>query len=139
MTAHIDTYTKTVLTIIAACLLWMCVNSTAQPLHAQRTPEQYSPLPAQPVVVVGWGRLNPASPGGVEIAWSDPVRKISEAAVPIRPSSDPNADPVPVRVELQTPLPVSLEAVRKSKAWDALRTSADPDNGSSVPGIRIQK
>ena len=33
----------------------------------------WSPLPAQPVVVVGWGRLNPAVPGGMEIDWSDPA------------------------------------------------------------------
>jgi hypothetical protein len=137
MTAHIDTYTRTVLTVIALCLMWLCAMSVGQPLKAQ--PQQYSALPAQPVVVVGWGRLNPAAPGGVEIAWSDPVRKISEAAVPIRPSSDPKADPMRVRVELATPLPVSLEAVRKGSAWDALRTAAEPDTGSPVPGIRIPK
>jgi hypothetical protein len=136
MTAHIDTYTKTVLTIIAACLLWMCVNSTAQPLHAQRTTEQYSPLPAQPVVVVGWGRLNPGVPGGMEIAWFDPVRKISEPAVPIRPAIDPKFEPLRVRVEVPTPLPVSLESVKRSGQWDALQTATDPDTGSARPGIR---
>ena len=129
-----DAYTKAVLTIIAACLLWICLISAGQPLKAQ--PQQYSPLPAQPVVVVGWGRLNPGAPGGIEIAWSDSVRKVSEPAVPIRPATD--SRPVPVRIELPTPLPVSLEAVKKSRdsAWDALRTAAEPDTGSRVPGIR---
>jgi hypothetical protein len=136
MNAPIDTYTKAILTIIAACLLWICVMAAGQPLRAQ--PQQYSPLPAQPVVVVGWGRLNPSAPGGIEIAWSDPARKISEDAVQIRPR-ERKADPVPVRVELPTPLPVSLEAVRKGNAWDAVRTAVDPDTGSRVPGIRTPK
>ena len=132
-----DAYTKAVLTIIAACLLWICLISVGQPLKAQ--PQQYSSLPAQPVVVVGWGRLNPGAPGGIEIAWSDSVRKVSEAAVPIRPATDPK--PVPVRIELPTPLPVSLEAVKKSRdsAWDPLRTSAEPDTGSRLPGIRDRR
>jgi hypothetical protein len=131
-----DTYTKAVLTVIAASLLWICVMSAGQPLRAQ--PPQFSPLPAQPVVVVGWGRLNPAAPGGVEIAWADPSRRISEAAVPIRPASDPKLDPLRVRIEMPTPLPVSLDGVRKpaSGAWDPVRTAAEPDTGARVPGIR---
>lgn len=134
-----DTYTKVVLTIIAACLLWLCAMSAGQPLKAQ--PLQYSALPAQPVVVVGWGRLNPGAPGGIEIAWSDPGRKISEASVQVRPATDPKFDPLRVRVEMPTPLPVSIDAIRKSRAgaWDAVRTAAEPDTGSRVPGIREPK
>ncbi len=136
---HTDTYTKAVLTIIAACLLWICALSAGQPLKAQ--PVQYSPLPAQPVVVVGWGRLNPGAPGGIEIAWSDSGRKISESAVPIRPATDLNVDPLRVRMEMPTPLSVSIDGVRKPRtgAWDALRTAAEPDPGSRVPGIREPK
>jgi len=136
----IDAYTKTVLTIIAACLLWLCVMSAGQPVNAQPQ-QQYSPLPAQPVVVVGWGRLNPAAPGGIELAWSDSARKISEPAVPIRPATDPKLDPLRVRVELSKPIPVSLEEVRKGSgsAWEPLRTAAEPDSGSRVPGIREPK
>ncbi len=135
----IDAYTKTVLTIIAACLLWLCVMSTGQPVKAQ--PQQYSGLPAQPVIVVGWGRLNPTAPGGIELAWSDSARKISEPAVPIRPATDPKLDPLRVRVELSKPIPVSLEEVRKGSgsAWEPLRTAAEPDSGSRVPGIRDPK
>ena len=134
-----DTYTKAVLTVIAACLLWICVMAAGQPLNAQ--PQQVSALPAQPVVVVGWGRLSPSAPGGIEMAWSDPVRKIAEPAVAIRPSTDPRFAPIPVRVEHPTPLPVSLEAVRKGRdgAWDALRTAPEPDPGSRLPGIRDRK
>jgi len=136
MTSHIDAYTKAVLTIIAACLLWMCVTSAGPRVQAQ---QQYGPLPAQPVVVVGWGRLNPSAAGGVEIAWADRARRISEASVPVHPDNDQKFEPMRVRVEVPTPLPVSLESVKKTGAWDALRTSAEPDAGSRVPGIRPPK
>ncbi len=138
---HIDFYTKAVLTVIAACLLWICAMSAGQPLKAQ--PVQYSALPAQPVVVVGWGRLNPGAPGGIEIAWADPGRKISEAAVPIRQAAAEKIDPLRVRVEMAAPLPVSIDAIRRPRAgggeWDPLRTAVEPDMGSRLPGIREPK
>jgi len=132
-----DTYTKAMLTIIAACLLWICAN-TVQPVHAQRAPVQLLPVPATPVVVVGSGRLNPSVPGGVEINWADRDRHISEGSVPVHPDSDKKFEPMRVHVELTTPLPVSLESVKKGREgpWDALRTAAEPDSGSRVPGIR---
>lgn len=139
MPMNIDTYTKAVLTVIAAALLWLCAISTGQPLRAQALAAQWSPLPAQPVVVVGWGRLNPQAPGGIEIAWSDPNRKISEPAVPIRPAADQKFDPLRVRLEMAAPIPVSLEAVKKTGAWDPLRTEAEGDPGQPVPGIRRHK
>ena len=129
-----DTYTKAVLTIIAACLLWICIN-TVQPVYAQRVPEQLLPLPATPVVVVGWGRLNPTAPGGVELAWADRDRHISEASLAVHAATDQKFDPLRVRVEVPSPLPVSLESVKKVGTWDALRTAADADAGSRVPGI----
>jgi hypothetical protein len=90
-------------------------------------------------VVVGWGHLNPSAPGGIELAWSDSVRKIADPAVPIR--ADPKSEPLRVHVELPAPLPISVEAVHRKSgaAWDPLRTSAEPDSGSRVPGIRDEK
>jgi hypothetical protein len=130
-----DTYTKAVLTVIAACLVWIGIN-TMQPVHAQRAPVQLLPLPATPVVVVGWGRLNPSAPGGVEVNWADRDRHISEASVPVHADSDKKFEPLRVHVELPAPLPVSLESVKKTGAWDAVRTAAEPDSGSRTPGIR---
>jgi len=51
-----DPYTKTVLTVIAGCLLWLCAMQTGRPLAAQQalTLEKAGP---QPVVIVGWGTL----------------------------------------------------------------------------------
>lgn len=135
----IDSYTKTVLTVIAACLVWLCVKSTGETVVAQAQPALWSPLPAQPVVVVGWGRLNPAVAGGIEIDWSDPQRRVSESSVAVRPSTDPRFDPMRVRVESQAPLSVSVDAVRRGAAWDPFRTQVEKDPPRLTPGIGMPR
>ena len=140
----IDWYTKTMLTVIAACLVWMCVRSAGETVLAQAQPRSqaqtqaqalWSPLPAQPVVVVGWGRLNPSVAGGIEIDWSDPARHVSEPSVPVRSSSDPRFDPLRVHIESQAPVSVSVDAVRRGAAWDPFRTQIEKDPPQRVPGI----
>jgi hypothetical protein len=131
----IDTYTKGVLTVIAACLVWLCVKSSGEVVVAQAQPTLVGALPAQPVVVVGWGRLNPAVAGGIEIDWSDAQRRVSETSLAIRPSTDARFDPLRVRVENQTPVPVSVDGVRKGKDWDSLRTQVEKDPPQLTPGI----
>lgn len=58
----VDRYTKGVLTVIAACLLWLCAMTLGLPLSAQTygpTRPQMTPQgPAQPVVIVGWGTMD---------------------------------------------------------------------------------
>jgi hypothetical protein len=51
-----DVYLKAVLTVIAACLVWLCAMSTGRPLSAQQT--QVLDAAPQPVVIVGWGTLD---------------------------------------------------------------------------------
>lgn len=41
----VDRYTRVVLTVIAACLVWLCVNGMPQRAQAQG---------AQPVLLAGW-------------------------------------------------------------------------------------
>ena len=135
----IDSYTKTVLTVIAACLLWLCVKSTGEPVIAQSQAALWSPLPAQPVVVVGWGRLNPAVAGGIEIDWSDPQRRVSETSVPVRPSTDPRFEPLRVRVESPAPLSVSVDGVRRGANWDPFRTQIEKEPPQRVPGIGMPR
>lgn len=136
---RVDTYTKAVLTVIAACLLWICARSAGVPLAAQTAAPLLSPLPAQPVVVVGWGRLNPAAAGGVEIDWADAQRRISEISVPVRASSDPRFEPLRVRIENPGPWPVSVDGVRRGAAWDALRTQVEPMPPQRAPGIGLPR
>src|SRR4029450_6640919 len=40
----IDAYTKAVLTVIAACLVWMCVNGATPTTHAQAKPPEPMPV-----------------------------------------------------------------------------------------------
>ena len=54
-----DAYTKSVLTVIAGCLLWLCAMQTGRPLAAQQTLTLEKVAP-QPVVIVGWGTLDEA-------------------------------------------------------------------------------
>ncbi len=136
---RVDVYTKAVLTVIAGCLLWMCVRSAGTPVAAQAATPLLSALPAQPVVVVGWGRLNPAAAGGVEIDWADPQRRVSEISLPVRASSDPRFEPLRVRVENTAPLAVSVDGVRRGAAWDALRTQVEPMPPQRVPGIGMPR
>jgi hypothetical protein len=124
-----------VLTVIAACLVWLCVKSSGAVVVAQAQPALISALPAQPVVVVGWGRLNPAVAGGIEIDWSDAQRRISETSVSVRPSTDSRFEPLRVRVENQAPVPVSVDGVRKGANWDPFRTQVEKDPPQIRPGI----
>ena len=41
----VDRHTRLVLTVIAACLVWLCVNGLPEGAHAQG---------AQPVLLAGW-------------------------------------------------------------------------------------
>ena len=131
----IDTYTKAVLTVIAACLVWLCVKSSGDVVVAQSQANPVGPLPAQPVVVVGWGRLNPAVVGGIEIDWSDSQRRVSETSLAVRPSADARFDPLRVRVENRTPVSVSVDGVRRGRDWEPLRTQVEPDPPQLVPGV----
>jgi hypothetical protein len=58
----VDRYTKGVLTVIAACLLWLCAMTLGLPVSAQTygppTAQMTSHGPAQPVIIVGWGTMN---------------------------------------------------------------------------------
>ena len=40
----IDAYTKGVLTVIAACLVWICVNGATPATHAQTKPTDPTPV-----------------------------------------------------------------------------------------------
>ena len=54
----IDRYTKAVLTVIAGCLLWICVTSAGVPLGAQMRFAASTNTTVQPVVIVGTGTLD---------------------------------------------------------------------------------
>ena len=70
----IDRYTKTVLTVIAGALLYLCIVMTAFPAaHAQSTARPGESTGPQEVVVVGW---RPTTP--LPIIAPEPLRVITE-------------------------------------------------------------
>ncbi len=86
----VDFYTKAVLTVIAACMCWMCLNSVTPGIRAQAPP---SPTP---VVLVD--------------ASGTPLR-----AVPVivgNPS-------LPVEVT-NRPLAVAVQSIQRGAAWDPI-------------------
>ena len=73
----VDRYTKIVLTVIAGCLLWLCVMNTGLGVQAQQPPVPAAVGPArevapQPVVIVGW-TVNGEVPVRVESMPRDAV------------------------------------------------------------------
>ena len=70
----IDRYTKTVLTVIAGALIYLCVTMTAFPaVSAQGTQRPGMPSGPLEVVVVGWRPTGP-----IAIASQEPLRVITE-------------------------------------------------------------
>ena len=77
-----DRYTKTVLTVIAGALIYLCIVMTAFPAaQAQSSARPGEPTGPQDVVVVGW---RPTTP--LPIVALEPVRVITEqkAGIPDR-------------------------------------------------------
>ena len=138
----IDRYTKAVLTIIAGCLLWICVTSAGVPLGAQMRFAASTNTTVQPVVIVGTGTLDRSgtvtfdySRGRTE--WSLPVTLAYTDAKPLPvglPYSASNPLPAQLSYTPARPMPVELAAVRKTGEWEAIRTREDDAATRRMPG-----
>jgi len=124
----IDRYTKAVLTLIAACLVWLCAMTTAHPVSAQATAALQS---VQPVIIVGTGTVD--RDGHVEIAYkrdtrrTDPTLPIA-AAQPLAVTLPYSAvNPMPARLNYsdRDPLAIEITSVRKSGSWEPLRAAVE--------------
>ena len=138
-----DAYTKAVLTVIAACLVWLCAMSTGRPLSAQQTP-LLDGAP-QPVVIVGWGTLDAQGRTSVAMVQeggtrrSDPNLPVKLVAVPAGPL-DVRLPRGPVDVRLsytdQSPMPVGVTRIKPFAEWEPIRSAAEPEPTRSRPGGR---
>ena len=115
---NVDAYTKGVLTVIAVCLVWMCINGATPIVGAQaRAPE-----PA-PVILV--------DPKGTPIYTSEGFRV----------SLGPRAIPVVVNnsslpVEVTNPLlSVAVRSIQHGAAWDPIQVQVlrEPPTLRPVP------
>lgn len=139
-----DRYTKAVLTVIAGCLLWICVTGAAVPLTAQRASVQTMPnATIQPVVIVGTGTLDQR--GTVTVNFTPqgrtdptvPVQLPYSAAKPL-PVSLPytTASPMPTQLPYNatSPLAIEIAAVKKTGEWEPVRVRVEDAPTKSRPG-----
>jgi hypothetical protein len=89
-----DMYTKAILTIIAACLVWICVNGATPPVRAQGN----APSPT-PVVLVDARGVPLITPDGLRVNVGGLT--------------------VPVSVRNET-VPMVLTAVERHGTWQAI-------------------
>lgn len=153
----VDRYTRAVLTVIAGCLLWLCVMSVGKPAEAQRlatVPSHMVPAQAQPVVIVGWGEMTTKGEVTLSLKRQPDGTQVTDTALPVRlPYSSQNPMPVmldrggsPLRVTVdspikltytsEAPLAVGVTAIRRTSeaAWDSIDTNVQPSSRTKMPG-----
>jgi len=133
-------YTNVVLTVIAACLLWLCAMNTGRPLAAQQT-LQLGGITAQPVVLVGWGTMDDSGRASVTM---DRTGRRSDPNLPVKLVSQPvdvklvsvPAAPIDVRLNYTdlAPLPVGVTRIKPAGDWEPIRQRAEPEPTRPRPG-----
>jgi hypothetical protein len=103
---HVDNYTRAVLTVIALCLVYLCVREAAPRVSAQDAPTR--------VVITGVALEQSGTPNVLPVGIVGEMRLAGTAfsVFPVQPVRVRVADPVdiqttrPIKVEADTPLPV---------------------------------
>jgi hypothetical protein len=140
----VDRYTKIVLTVIAACLLWLCATTSARPVEARQPTEPGAVPPGvQPVVIVGWGSSDPTGRVTLRMTGDGTARRTdstvpvrADASIPVRLPYSAD-DPLVVRLSPQqvAPLAVSIAAVQRTGGpWDPIRADVEPAPPRLRPG-----
>lgn len=128
----VDRYTKTVLTVIAACLVWLCAAGMPGSAHAQQPVTlQNTTGAAVPVVIVGTGSITRA--GALSVTFrgdrSDPTLPVSLPYTPERPL------PVQLPYTEVQPMPIGITSVRHGAQWEPLRVAVEDAPLRGKPGI----
>ena len=129
---NVDRYTKAVLTVIAGCLLWMCVMGAGPGLQAQRERDRDAELSpydlkairtvAQPVILVGTGTMD--RQGNVEVFYNRGTTRTDPTLSVRLPYSPLN------------PMAVEISAVKKTGPWEPLGTDVEDVPLRANPGPR---
>ncbi len=108
---RVDTYTKAVLTVIAACLVWLCIGQRAMPVSADAPQE---------VIVVG-------------VRGTVPVVTAPRTSLMVRPTGDWYENGLPI--VSSNPLPIRITGVEKGAAkWDPLDVNIKEGGRKPTPG-----
>jgi hypothetical protein len=127
-----DRYTRFILTLIAACLLWLCAANTGRPLQAQQRPPLAADARPQPVVVVGWGTVD--ANGRITLNMKNDQRGTTDPSLPVNVIGYPA--PLQVRLDNteKAPLPVAVSAIKRVGDWEPVRTEAEDAPVRPRPG-----
>ena len=144
----IDRYTRAVLTVIAGCLLWMCVMGSGRPVQAQQASLDASAFAGrvQPVVIVGTGSMDAEGKIVVNFVRRNGAQ-VTDATVPVRLPYTAEA-PLPVRLPYTvasplpaqllysagSPLPVAITGIKKTTEWEPIRTQVEKAPVQGTPG-----
>jgi hypothetical protein len=131
-----DIYTRIVLTVIAACLVWLCALGSGLPVHAQPKPAPAAAERPQPVVIVGWGSVD--AQGRVTLTM-DARRgnSVTDPQLPVRIVSYPMPNaPLDVRLEYtpEFPMPVGVSRIKRAGDWEPIRAAVEPEGVRARPG-----
>ena len=133
----IDRYTKSVLTVIAVCQLWLCAMALGPAVSAQSSPSRVlSNAPIQPVVIVGTGTLD--DKGTVTVHFDRPgadgSRKTDPTLLVRLPYTASNPIPTQLFYTPSSPMPIEIAAVRKTGEWEPIRAHVEDAPARSKPG-----
>jgi hypothetical protein len=144
---NIDRYTKCVLTVIAGCLLWICVMGSGSPLAAQGPFRTFSNANVQPVVLVGTGTLDQAGTVTVAYARQAGSQWVTDPTIPVAlpytaarplpvglPYTAANPMPSQLSYTPNAPLPIEIAAVRKTGEWEPIRARVEDAPTRKLPG-----
>lgn len=128
-----DRYTKLVLTIIAACLVWLCAVTTPWPAVAAQGTHTLD-ASVQPVVIVGWGTMDAKGKASVTMA-NGRSGIVSDSNIPVKITGLPT-EPVAVRLEYTDayPLPVGLTSIKRTGEWEPIRSAVEGEPVRAKPG-----
>lgn len=133
-----DLYTRAVLTIIAACLVWLCAQGVGWPVQAQQRTPPLASERAQPVVIVGWGTID--ADGRVSLTMNADRSKqtMTDPNIPVKVIGYPMPPgPVDVRLPEYTeahPVPVGISSIKRTGEWEPIRSMVEPEPTRTRPG-----
>ena len=114
---NVDWYTKTMLTLIAACLVWLCVNG-ATPVASAQTAQ--APPPPTPVILVNERGVPLITPEGLRVNFGAP---------PIRVTVSNQTLPV----TLSQTVPVALTSIERGRLWQPITVDVLKPPPTSMP------
>lgn len=109
----IDAYTKAVLTVIALCLVWQCVNGVTPTALAQAQPQTQTAKPALTPVMLVDANGNPLfTPAGLRVSVTNPSISVDVT---------------------NKALSVAVRAIQRTAVWDPIQVQVLREPPTQMP------